>query len=156
MPKKDLHIKQAATLVVKLEENSLFSSENIFGAASKYSEVLSLCPMKSKKERVVLYSNRAQCHLLLQQPFATISNATHALCFHKPLNRHAKSLWRRAQAYDMLGQLLSMECPSWVVRVSSCIARVGHNRLALKLEKTREENRREEKHVSTMEMVLQN
>ncbi|XLS68677.1 hypothetical protein HN51_019700 [Arachis hypogaea] len=103
MPKKDLHIKQAATLVVKLEENSLFSSENIFGAASKYSEVLSLCPMKSKKERVVLYSNRAQCHLLLQQPFATISNATHALCFHKPLNRHAKSLWRRAQAYDMLG-----------------------------------------------------
>ncbi|XP_015957596.1 uncharacterized protein LOC107481796 [Arachis duranensis] len=103
MPKEDLHIKQAAALVVKLEGNSLFSSGNISGAASKYSEALSLCPMRSKKERVVLYSNRAQCHLLLQQPLAAISDATRALCLHKPLNRHAKSLWRRAQAYDMLG-----------------------------------------------------
>ncbi|XWS44920.1 hypothetical protein CRYUN_Cryun15aG0091700 [Craigia yunnanensis] len=103
MPKEDLRIKQAAALVVKLEGNSLFSSGNISGAASKYSEALSLCPMRSKKERVVLYSNRAQCHLLLQQPLAAISDATCALGLHNPLNRHAKSLWRRAQAYDMLG-----------------------------------------------------
>lgn len=103
MPKEDLQIKQAAALVVKLEGNSLFSSGNIAGAASKYSEALALCPMRSKKERVVLYSNRAQCHLLLQQPLAAISDATRALCLHNPVNRHAKSLWRRAQAYDMLG-----------------------------------------------------
>ncbi|KAK1370988.1 Clathrin, heavy chain [Heracleum sosnowskyi] len=103
MPKEDLHIKQAASLVVKLEGNSLFSAGNISGAASKYSEALSLCPMRSKKERVVLFSNRAQCHLLLQQPLAAISDATRALCLHNPVNRHAKSLWRRAQAYDMLG-----------------------------------------------------
>ncbi|KAK6923411.1 hypothetical protein RJ641_011715 [Dillenia turbinata] len=103
MPKEDLHIKQAAALVVKLEGNSLFSSGNISGAASKYSEALQLCPLRSKKERVVLYSNRAQCHLLLQQPLAAISDATRALCLHNPINRHAKSLWRRAQAYDMLG-----------------------------------------------------
>ena len=57
MPKEDLHIKQAAALVVKLEGNSLFSSGNISGAASKYSEALALCPVRSKKERVVLYSN---------------------------------------------------------------------------------------------------
>lgn len=103
MPKEDLHIKQAAALVVKLEGNSLFSSGNIAGAALKYSEALALCPMRSRKERVVLYSNRAQCHLLLQQPLAAISDATRALCMHNPVNRHAKSLWRRAQAYDMLG-----------------------------------------------------
>ncbi|KAK4387780.1 hypothetical protein Sango_2384600 [Sesamum angolense] len=58
---------------------------------------------REQKERTVLYSNRAQCHLLLQQPLAAISDTTHALCFHNPINRHAKSLWRRAQAYDMLG-----------------------------------------------------
>lgn len=103
MPKEDLHIKQAAALVVKLEGNSLFSAGNIAGAAAKYSEALLLCPMRSKKERVVLYSNRAQCHLLLQQPLAAISDATRALSLHNPVNRHAKSLWRRAQAYDMLG-----------------------------------------------------
>ncbi|XP_043725559.1 uncharacterized protein LOC122672126 [Telopea speciosissima] len=100
--KEDLRIKQAAALVVKLEGNSLFSSGNISGAAAKYSEALALCPMRSKKERVVLYSNRAQCRLLLQQPWEAISDATHALCLHNPPNRHAKSLWRRAQAYDML------------------------------------------------------
>lgn len=103
MLKEDLHIKQAAALVVKLEGNSLFSSGDISGAASKYSEALALCPMRSKKERVVLYSNRAQCNLLLQQPLAAISDATRALCIHSPINRHAKSLWRRSQAYDMLG-----------------------------------------------------
>ncbi|EYU36531.1 hypothetical protein ABFS83_14G276300 [Erythranthe nasuta] len=103
MPKEDLHIKQAAALVVKLEGNSSFSSGDISGAASKYSEALALCPMRSKKERIVLYSNRAQCHLLLQQPLSAISDATRALCLHNPVNRHAKSLWRRAQAYDMLG-----------------------------------------------------
>ncbi|KAF8082235.1 hypothetical protein N665_0841s0002 [Sinapis alba] len=101
MPKEDLHIKQAAALVVKLEGNSLFSSGDVAGAAEKYSEALSLCPMRSKKERVVLYSNRAQCHLLLQQPLVAISDATHALSLHNPVNRHAKSLWRRAQAYDI-------------------------------------------------------
>ncbi|GFQ02916.1 tetratricopeptide repeat protein 1 [Phtheirospermum japonicum] len=103
MPKEDLHIKHAAALVVKLEGNSLFSTGDISGAASKYSEALTLCPMRSKKERVVLYSNRAQCHLLMQQPLAAISDATRALCLHNPVNRHARSLWRRAQAYDMLG-----------------------------------------------------
>ncbi|KAH9299415.1 hypothetical protein KI387_031097, partial [Taxus chinensis] len=103
MPKEDLHIKQAAALVVKLEGNSLFSSGDIAGAASKYSEALALCPVRSKKERVVLYSNRAQCYLLLQEPLSAISDTTRSLCIHNPVNRHAKSLWRRAQAYDMLG-----------------------------------------------------
>ncbi|KAK8941688.1 hypothetical protein KSP40_PGU012756 [Platanthera guangdongensis] len=103
MPKDDLHIKQAAALVVKLEGNSLFSSGNIAGAASKYTEALSLCPMRSKNERVVLYSNRAQCHLLLQHPLAAISDSTRALCLQNLPNTHAKSLWRRAQAHDMLG-----------------------------------------------------
>ncbi|KAL3750303.1 hypothetical protein ACJRO7_011319 [Eucalyptus globulus] len=91
----DLHIKRAASLVVKLEGNSLFSSGDIAGAASKYSEA---APM-----RAVLYSNRAQCYLLLQQALAAISDATRALGLHTPLNRHAKRLWRRAQAYGMLG-----------------------------------------------------
>ena len=50
MPKEDLHIKQAAALVVKLEGNSLFSLGNITGIASKYTKALALCPVRSKKE----------------------------------------------------------------------------------------------------------
>ncbi|KAL3639285.1 hypothetical protein CASFOL_017192 [Castilleja foliolosa] len=32
-----------------------------------------------------------------------VYDATRALWLHSPVNRHARSLWRRAQAYDMLG-----------------------------------------------------
>jgi hypothetical protein len=84
---------------VKLEGNSLFSSGDISGAVSKYTEALELCPVKSKKEKTVLYGNRAQCFLLLQQPMAAVNDATRALSL---CSRHGKSLWRRAQTYDML------------------------------------------------------
>jgi tetratricopeptide (TPR) repeat protein len=103
VPKEDLQIKQAAALVVKLEGNARFSSGDIAGAAEKYTEALSLCPIRAKKERVVLYSNRAQCHLLLQSPDDAISDSTRALAIHNPVNLHGKSLWRRAQAYEMIG-----------------------------------------------------
>lgn len=97
VPKEDLQIKQAAALVVKLEGNSRFSAGDIGGAAAKYSEALSLCPVRAKKERVVLHSNRAQCHLLLHNAEGAISDTTRALSIHNPVNRHSKSLWRRAQ-----------------------------------------------------------
>ncbi|KAG6554749.1 hypothetical protein Mapa_003768 [Marchantia paleacea] len=103
VPKEDLQIKQAAALVVKLEGNARFSSGDIQGAALKYSEALALCPLRAKKERVVLHSNRAQCHLMLRSPKEAISDTTRALCLHNPVNRHGKSLWRRAQAYKILG-----------------------------------------------------
>jgi len=102
VPKEDLQIKQAAALVVKLEGNSRFSAGDIGGAAAKYSEALSLCPVRAKKERVVLHSNRAQCHLLLHNAEGAISDTTRALSIHNPVNRHSKSLWRRAQAYELL------------------------------------------------------
>lgn len=103
MSKDDLRVKQRAAHVVKLEGNAKFSAGDVIGAVYKYSEALSLCPLRATKERVVLHSNRAQCHLLLQDPEAAISDTTRALCLHKPLNAHGRSLWRRAQAYEMLG-----------------------------------------------------
>ncbi|GKD15824.1 pentatricopeptide repeat-containing protein, partial [Tanacetum coccineum] len=99
---KDLHIKQA--VAVKLEGKSLFSSRNISEATSKYSEALALCLVRSKKERVVLYSNRAKCYLLLQQPLGDISDATHAFCLHNPFNRHVFCLhnpFSDAQAFGI-------------------------------------------------------
>jgi hypothetical protein len=68
---------------------------------TKYTEALALCPLKTRKKRVVIYSNRAQCHLLPQNPYLEISDTTRALSISNPVNSHSKSLWRRAQAYDM-------------------------------------------------------
>lgn len=50
MSKEDLHIKQAAALVIKLEGNSKFSGGDIAAAAAKYTEALTLCPVRAKKQ----------------------------------------------------------------------------------------------------------
>lgn len=101
MSKEDLHVKRAAAMVVKLEGNSKFTAGDLKGAVAKYTEALTLCPLKTMKERIVLYSNRAQCHLLLQDPDSAISDTTRALSISNPANSHNRSLWRRAQAYDI-------------------------------------------------------
>eukprot|EP01018_Ginkgo_biloba_P015008 Gb_14655 [translate_table: standard] len=103
MSREDLRVKRAAAMVVKLEGNAKFSSGDLKGAVTKYTEALALCPLKTRKERVILYSNRAQCHLMLQQPDYAISDTTRALSISLPVNSHSKSLWRRAQAFDMKG-----------------------------------------------------
>ncbi|KAF5204819.1 ARM-repeat/Tetratricopeptide repeat (TPR)-like protein [Thalictrum thalictroides] len=89
--------------LLKQEGNEKFWSGEIEKAVLKYTEGLSLCPLKLRKERLVLYSNRAQCYLLLKDAEAAISDSTKALCLSNPVNSHNKSLWRRSQAYDMKG-----------------------------------------------------
>lgn len=95
--------KEQLALDLKVEGNTSFSAGDVSAAVFKYTEALGVCPARAKKERIVLYSNRAQCHLLLQDAEAAISDATRALCLARPVNCHGKSLWRRAQAYEMLG-----------------------------------------------------
>ncbi|XP_040995961.1 uncharacterized protein LOC121242118 [Juglans microcarpa x Juglans regia] len=89
--------------LVKQEANHVFWLGEIEEALAKYTEALDLCPLKLRKERMVLHSNRAQCHLLLRDPDSAISDSTRALCLSNPANSHSKSLWRRSQAYDMKG-----------------------------------------------------
>ncbi|CBI33731.3 unnamed protein product, partial [Vitis vinifera] len=89
--------------VMKQEGNQLFWSGDIEAAVLKYTEALELCPLKMRKERVVLHSNRAQCHLLLRDTESAISDSTRALNLSSVLSPHSKSLWRRSQAYDMKG-----------------------------------------------------
>ncbi|PIA33060.1 hypothetical protein AQUCO_04200068v1 [Aquilegia coerulea] len=89
--------------LLKQEGNEKFWSGEVEEAVLKYTEGLSLCPLKLRKERLVLYSNRAQCYLLLKNAEAAISDSTRALSLSNPINSHNKSLWRRSQAYDMKG-----------------------------------------------------
>ncbi|KAL3505077.1 hypothetical protein ACH5RR_034918 [Cinchona calisaya] len=89
--------------LIKQEGNHSFGLGRIQEALEKYTEGLELCPLRFKKERTVLYSNRAQCYLLIREPDAAISDSTRALCLSTPPNSHCKSLWRRSQAYDMKG-----------------------------------------------------
>lgn len=103
MREKEVEEKWVMVSLMKQEGNHSFWAGEIESAVVKYAEALRLCPLRLGKERVVLYSNRAQCCLLLNDPNAAISDTTRALCLSSPANSHSKSLWRRSQAYDMKG-----------------------------------------------------
>ncbi|GLT40170.1 hypothetical protein SLA2020_143230 [Shorea laevis] len=106
--------------LIKQQANRLFRLGGIEAAVRSYTEALDACPLKLRKERMVLYSNRAQCHLLLGDPDAAIRDTTRALCLCTPANCHSKSLWRRSQAYDMKGLAREslMDC---LMFVNGCI-----------------------------------
>lgn len=98
-------IRERKLLVRKLKKqgNLYFWSGDIEKAVVKYSQALYLCPLKRRKERIVLHSNRAQCRLLMREPESAISDTTRALCLSSAVSPHGKSLWRRSQAYDLKG-----------------------------------------------------
>ncbi|KAK9097243.1 hypothetical protein Sjap_022740 [Stephania japonica] len=103
MSSEELKQRWVSAELLKQEGNERFWCGEADAAMAKYTDALELCPMRMRKERVVLYSNRAQCHLLVRNADAAISDCTRALSLCNPVNSHAKSLWRRSQAYDMKG-----------------------------------------------------
>ncbi|KAG4943561.1 hypothetical protein JHK85_048207 [Glycine max] len=100
---QELREKEALSCVLKKEGRKSFFAGEIENAVVKYSEALNLCPLKLRKERIVLHSNRAQSYLLLRDSECAISDATRALCLSGAARPHGKSLWRRSQAFDMKG-----------------------------------------------------
>ncbi|XP_028760530.1 uncharacterized protein LOC114719229 isoform X2 [Neltuma alba] len=103
MSEQEIRERETLACVLKQEGNKKFRSGKVEEAVVKYSEAIDLCPVKARKERTVLYSNRAQCYLVLRDAEAAISDTTRALSLSHVAFPHSKSLWRRSQAYDMKG-----------------------------------------------------
>ncbi|MCD9638714.1 hypothetical protein HAX54_022852 [Datura stramonium] len=112
MSEQEVKETELLVSILKREGNKKFWSAEIEAAVNKYTEALDLCPLKLRKEKIVLYSNRAQCHLILGEAELAISDTTRALCLSGEMRPHIKSLWRRSQAYDMIGfaRLSLMDC----------------------------------------------
>ncbi|KAL2346460.1 hypothetical protein Fmac_000460 [Flemingia macrophylla] len=106
--------------LIKQQANHMFRLGKVEEALLKYAEALGVCPLRFRKERMVIYSNKAQCHILLKNADSAISDSTRALCLSNPANTHGKSLWRRSQAYDMKGMAKEslMDC---IMFINSCI-----------------------------------
>lgn len=104
MSEQEMREREVLAGVLKKEGNREFLSGEVEKAVMKYTEALDLCPLRVRRERIVIHSNRAQCHLLLRDPEAALSDTTRALCLSSSVTcLHVKSLWRRSQAYDMKG-----------------------------------------------------
>ncbi|KAI9201113.1 hypothetical protein LWI28_018226 [Acer negundo] len=121
--------------LIKQEAKNLFLLGDVEEAVNKYTDALEICPLKLKKERMVVYSNRAQCHLLLRDPDAAIRDSTRALCL-STANSHFKSLWRRSQAYDMkgLGKESLMDC---IMFINGCVRSDTNKRVKIPYYATR-------------------
>lgn len=120
MSEEKVEERRVLVSLIKQEAKHMFWLGEVEEAVMKYAEALEVCPLRLKKERMVLYSNRAQCHLLLRDPDAAIRDSTRALCLSTPANSHCKSLWRRSQAYDMksLAKESLMDC---IMFINGCI-----------------------------------
>jgi hypothetical protein len=59
--------------------------------------------MNRRSERLVLHSSCKQCRLARSEADAAVSDVALGLVPAWPVNIHARSLWRRVQAYDMKG-----------------------------------------------------
>ncbi|KAH6764860.1 ARM-repeat/Tetratricopeptide repeat protein [Perilla frutescens var. hirtella] len=124
MSREKVEGKRAMVKLIKQQGNHKFIVGDIEEAMVRYSEALEICPLRHRNERVVLYSNRAQCNLLLRDVDASISDATRALCLSTPPNSHGGSLWTRSQAYDMKGMAKEslMDC---IIFINVCIKSDG-------------------------------
>uniref|UniRef100_A0A7N0SYP8 ARM repeat N-terminal plant domain-containing protein n=1 Tax=Kalanchoe fedtschenkoi TaxID=63787 RepID=A0A7N0SYP8_KALFE len=104
MTSQEIEERRALVKKLKKQGNELFWAGEIEKAAVKYTEGLDECVTKMRRQRMILHSNRAQCNLMMKNADEAISDATRALCLGGGGGgMQCKSLWRRAQAYDMKG-----------------------------------------------------
>ncbi|XP_023003951.1 uncharacterized protein LOC111497395 [Cucurbita maxima] len=125
MSEKEMKKRKLLVGILKKQGNHKFRNGEIEKAAMKYTEALNICIPKMRKQRLVLYSNRAQCFLLLRNPESAISDTTRALCLSKQGSPHSRSLWRRSQAYDMMG--LAKESLMDCLLFACCRIKLKHN-----------------------------
>ncbi|KAL6867330.1 hypothetical protein ACP4OV_015354 [Aristida adscensionis] len=103
MARDELLKREIVAKEKRRQGNDAFMRGEVEKAMALYTAALELCPLSRRRERLVLHSNRAQCGLARGDAGAAASDATRALALARPANAHSKSLWRRAQAYDMKG-----------------------------------------------------
>ncbi|XP_009101812.1 uncharacterized protein LOC103827993 [Brassica rapa] len=89
--------------LIKKQANQFLCVGDIEGAIKCYNEAIGLCPLKLRRKRMSLFSDRGECYLLIGDADAAISDCTRALCLSEPVNTHGKSLWTRSRAYDIKG-----------------------------------------------------
>jgi len=90
---------KAKALAAKEQGNKLFVAKDYFKAMDSYSEALLLAPDDAKDDKAMMYSNRAACHLMLEQWEDVVADTSKAIELKTAYNN---ALQRRGQAYEKL------------------------------------------------------
>ncbi|XP_041477099.1 tetratricopeptide repeat protein 1-like [Lytechinus variegatus] len=86
----------------KAKGNNLFKQDEFLDAISSYSQALEVCPLCFKKERSIMYANRAACRVRREQNEMAIEDCNKALELHP----HYLKVWlRRANTYELMEKL---------------------------------------------------
>lgn len=97
--KNDNH-KEAGQL--KLNGNEMFKSEKFEECIKLYTQALKICPLVFRKDRAILYANRAAAKLKLDLKESAVTDCTKAI---KLDGEYKKVYSRRAQIYKDLDKL---------------------------------------------------
>jgi len=87
--------KQAQSL--KNDGNSTFSSKNFIEAIKLYSEALDICPLSFPLDRIILFSNCAECCLKMENYNEAISYTTQAITIAIKNQKEYKQHYKKKQ-----------------------------------------------------------
>eukprot|EP00057_Strongylocentrotus_purpuratus_P030716 XP_782508.3 PREDICTED: tetratricopeptide repeat protein 1 [Strongylocentrotus purpuratus] len=86
----------------KAKGNNLFKQDEFLDAISSYTQALEACPLCYKKERSIMYANRAACRVRREQNEMAVEDCNKALELHP----HYMKVWlRRANTYELMEKL---------------------------------------------------
>ncbi|XP_022086545.1 tetratricopeptide repeat protein 1-like [Acanthaster planci] len=102
MTEEEKQARRAEAQTHKTRGNELFKSEEYADAVYEYGQALQLCPLCFKKDRSIMYANRAACRVRQEDFENAITDCTKALDLN-PL--YLKVVLRRAQAYELTDKL---------------------------------------------------
>ncbi|XP_070540301.1 tetratricopeptide repeat protein 1-like [Ptychodera flava] len=97
MTEEEKEMRKDEAQELKTKGNEFYKNEEYGEAIHTYGQALQICPLCYKKERAIMYSNRAACHLKLEEREEAIADCSKALELHPA---YLKTLIRRAQTYE--------------------------------------------------------
>ncbi|XP_077992499.1 uncharacterized protein LOC144446576 [Glandiceps talaboti] len=102
MTDEEKEIRKDEAQELKNKGNEFYKNEEYGEAIDAYTNALLTCPLCYKKERAIMYSNRAACHLRMDENEEAIVDCSKALELHSV---YVKALLRRAQTYEKVDKL---------------------------------------------------
>ncbi|XP_033633545.1 tetratricopeptide repeat protein 1-like [Asterias rubens] len=102
MTEEDKQVQRAEAQTHKTQGNELFKLGEFADAVYNYSQALKLCPLCFKKDRSIMYANRAACKIRQERFESAIKDCNKALELN-PV--YLKVVLRRAQTYEVTDKL---------------------------------------------------